>query len=465
MVGIKGSGMSALAEIFHKCGAAVEGSDVDDLFYTDALLDDLKIAIHSPDDMRSIRAPYDYVVYSAAYNPAEHQQLRYFSSRSVPLFSYPEMLGAISRETTCVAISGVHGKTTISGISATLVERLRLPGSCIVGGRINSLQGRSTVANGTQFFLAEACEYRRHFLNFHPSLLVITNIELDHPDYYKDYADIRSAFRELGQQIRASGALIYCADNKGARHAAETIALSRSDVTLVPYGKSAIGDFKITKSVLTDAGVHFAIKKWHGQYFELPLLGTHMILNAVAAIAVADVLHQHCHACAPDPRRIATALTTYTGAQRRMEIIGTARETTIIDDYAHHPTAIKATLVSLRQAYKKRRIIVDFMSHTYSRSSALLGEFATSFAHADVVITHDIYASAREEGVKKVSGEQFARALHKHHTHVHYFPQPLQALPFCMELLKPRDIFITLGAGNNWELGRAIYAALQQKKG
>lgn len=459
-VGIKGTGMSGLAEVFLSLGATVAGSDSDETFYTDARLHDLNIPLYHLDDTESIRKPYDFVVHSAAYNHQTQLQLQYFQAHGIPVYTYPQILGELSKQTFSVAVAGVHGKTTISGMSATMARELSLDGLCIVGGQVRSLSDRSVYIHGNQFLLAETCEYRRHFLNFHPNILVISNIELDHQDYFTDNADICLAFREFAEQIRPNGALIYCDDDKKASQLAKEMITLRNDVRLVPYGRSTDGEFRITHEEVGKSGMKFSIKKWAGVDIDVPLFGTHIVSNAAASLAIIDTMQQMLYKTDLDIQNASLALGKYSGAKRRMETVGIAREVTIIDDYAHHPTAIKATLSALRMSRRYKRIIVDFMPHTYSRTLALLDEFAVSFFDADIVITHQIYASARETSEKTITGEDFAAAIRKQHRHVHYFHQPMSAKQFCLQTLADGDVFITLGAGDNWRLGHAVYAEL-----
>ena len=452
--------MSALAEILHSLGVIVEGSDTEEVFYTDAILHTLGIPVFSSTDISAIKKPYDCVIYSAAYAIDKHKQLQFFAAHDIPLYTYPQAIGNISQHIFSIAVAGVHGKTTISGMSATCVQELALKGTCIVGGQVHSLGEKSTVTNGTEFFLAETCEYRRHFLHFRPHILAVSNIELDHQDYYQDYTDIFSAFYECAQRICKNGTLVYCYDNEGARRLAEDISMVRHDIHLVPYGKTALGDFGITKERFTNSGMEFAIRKWKDTPFTTSVFGAHSVLNAVAATAIMHTLQQKRYNAPLKAHQVAAALRTYSGAKRRMEVVAVARGITIIDDYAHHPTAITSTLSALKHMYKHKRLIVDFMPHTYSRTLSLLDAFATSFSDADVVITHDIYPSAREENTGKISGTHFAESVRAHNHTVQYFAKPMQALPFCLELLTENDVFITMGAGDNWKLAYAVHDAL-----
>lgn len=454
--------MSALAEVLVSFGGIVEGSDSSEVFYTDELLNDLHISVCALDDMEAVRKPYDCVVYSAAYNPNTQKQLQYFQTRGISPLTYPQVWGGISRHVFSIAVAGVHGKTTISGMSATLAQQLSLNGVCVVGGQIHSLHNRSAYIHGTEFFLAETCEYRRHFLYFHPNILVVPNIELDHQDYFKDESDTFSAFFELAQQIKRDGALVYCHDDPLTLRLVRELMMVRNDIQLVPYGRSAPGEFGIVSEEAQKSGMKFSVKKWADVSLGIPLLGMHMVLNAVAALATIDTLHSTLYNRPIDMRGVMKALSEYRGAKRRMETVGIVNDITIADDYAHHPTAIKATLAAFRQSGNYRRIIADFMSHTHSRTRSLLDQFALAFDDADIVVTHDVYPSARDTGTKKISGRQFANALSAHHDHVHYFSHPLEAKQFCMNTIRSGDLFITMGAGDNWKLGRAMHRELTE---
>jgi UDP-N-acetylmuramate--alanine ligase len=319
------------------------------------------------------------------------------------------------------------------------------------------------VSLGSKYFVAETCEYRRHFLNFDPTRVVLTSVEPDHLDYFRDADDITSAFASYVDKIHPGGALIYCADDPGAAAVARGLAGRRRDLTLVPYGTSAEGRFRIIE-IAQGAGFNrFQLDGWPATDFEIRLPGRHLVLDAAAAVALCVLLLETERGRAPASEEIAAigeGLRGFKGSRRRSEIVGEVGGVLFMDDYGHHPTAIKTTLEGLRTFYPGRRIVVDFMSHTYSRTKALLGEFATAFAAADEVILHKIYASAREL-TGSVSGRDLFEATAKNHHNVHYFEEVEEALPFCRGRLEPGDLFITMGAGNNWTLGRTLFNEME----
>ncbi|ADN02166.1 UDP-N-acetylmuramate--L-alanine ligase [Spirochaeta thermophila] len=467
-VGIKGTGMTALAELFSAAGAVIEGSDVDDIFYTDEILSSLGIPVHdfSP---HHLHAPWHALIHSAAYPPT-HPQLAEAARLGIPCYSYPRALGAYSTHFRSAGIAGVHGKTSTTALAGTLLRALSLPAATLTGSAVPLWGGRATLTHpAPRYFVAETCEYRRHFLHFSPTWIVLTSVEEDHLDYYPTYEDIFAAFLEYARLLPPHGALVYCADQPGAARLAHTLAAERPELTLIPYGRTAPGPFRITAVHQHPGGQTARLAA--GLSFTLHVPGTHMLLNAAAALALISLIAQDAGR-APSPEALLTeygptlqdALASYTGTRRRSEVVGEACGILFLDDYGHHPTAIRATLEGYRSFYPGRRIILDFMSHTYSRTAALLHEFARSFEPADIVILHKIYASAREKA-GAVTGEDLYRAAKAVHPRVHYFHEIMDAFEYCTRLLGPGDLFITMGAGDNWKLGRALYRHYAAQEG
>ncbi len=451
MVGIKGSGMTALAELLKHMGAVPQGSDTHETFYTDAILNELRIPIIEGFNKNNLPSDCDLVVYSAAYDPLTHPELLASAERDLPMLTYPEALGALSRRIPSVGISGVHGKTTTTAMAGELIRLGKLPGTVLVGSASLGFGGRQVYTGGERFLVAETCEYRRHFLTFTPTVLVLTGIEADHLDYYRDYDDICSAFLEYSERIATGGSLIYCADNAGACEVAAAIATQRPDVRRIPYGHTAQGGFRIHE-VSYEAGKQVFRLEGVAEPFELPVPGRHNQLNAAAALAAVDELCRAVDLPALSSEVATAALAGFRGTKRRAELRGEHRGVMFMDDYGHHPTAIAGTLEGLRDFFPGRRLVVDFMSHTYSRTEALLEEFAKCFAEADLVILHKIYASAREQYNGSVDGHTLFRAVSARHAAVQYFEEPLDAVPYLREVLQPGDLFVTLGAGDNWRI-------------
>ncbi|MDR0597285.1 MAG: UDP-N-acetylmuramate--L-alanine ligase [Treponema sp.] len=455
-IGIKGTGMSALAELFHRSGYDISGSDTADVFYTDAILQELGIPYfetfapdHVPDDAA-------LVVYSAAYSKESNSEIAEAEKRGLPVLKYTDALGAYSAIFDSSGIAGVHGKTTTAAIAGTLMRAAGLPAQILAGSAVKNFGGRSTLSLGSKYFVAETCEYRRHFLAFHPKRIIITSVESDHQDYYPSYESILGAFVEYAKLLPPGGELIYCADDPGAREVAALV--NKGIVKLIPYGLDAGGDFKIVSLQTREERTLLRLAGFPGE-LRLRVPGRHIALDAVAALALTDSLVKAEFGGWGDEKldALRLALEDFRGSRRRQEILGEAAGVLFMDDYGHHPTAIKATLAGLREFYPRRRIILSFMSHTYTRTAALLDEFAASTGNADQVILHKIYGSARETYRGGVSGKTLFEKTSGMRSGVQYLEEPLEALEPLKKILKPGDLFITMGAGDNWKLGAALY--------
>lgn len=463
MVGIKGTGMAALAEILVSLGAKVLGSDISDEFYTDAVLKKINVKVLSPfsaSNLKNINP--DLVIFSSAYNSENNEELSLIRELGVPLLSYTQALGELSQNRYACGVSGVHGKTSTTAMVGTILKELDLKATVLTGSAVSNFSGSCTMINGSAYFVAETCEYQRHFLNFFPDKIILTSVESDHEDYYPTYESILTAFMQYVEKLPQFGELIYCADNKGAVEVANYIFSSRPDLIFTPYGQKATGEFKLNYDGIKNGRQYFSLAGFAGE-FSLGIPGKHNALNATAAIALALQLlrkQNNGELSVEDLGKIRTGLAKYTGVKRRSEIVGTAKGILVYDDYAHHPTAIKATLAGLKEFYPNKRIIVDFMSHTLSRTKALLQEFASSFSEADIVILNKIYTSAREKNDGSITGEILFDQTKKFHKKVYYFAEPIDALEFVLSQLKPNDLFITMGAGDNWKLGREVLKKL-----
>ncbi|TVQ37925.1 MAG: UDP-N-acetylmuramate--L-alanine ligase [Spirochaetaceae bacterium] len=470
MVGIKGTGMTALAEVLHRQGVQIVGSDTNERFHTDTILAELGIRVIESFEADQLPDRSEAVIYSAAYDPAVHPQLRRAAELGKPVISYPEALGELSAAQCAVGVAGVHGKTTTAAMIGTLVRELELPGAVLVGSAAADFGGRSTYSGGREFLVAETCEYKRHFLFFHPDILLVTGIEPDHLDYYRDMQDIQSAFDDYCRRLAVGGTLIYCADDPGAVTVCRRVAHERPDLTVAGYGRRAEGDYRVS-AVQRRAGELSFLLGDDPQPLRLHVPGEHNALNAAAAVAVIDVLAQRFGAAELGPPRSAAvrqavrrALAAFRGTRRRCEVLGEAGGVLFVDDYGHHPTAIRTTLDGLRSFYPGRRLVVDFMSHTYSRTAALLDEFARSLAAADVVVLHKIYASAREQFDGRIAGSDLAERTRRYHRDVHYVDEPMDAVGPLQRMLRRGDLFVTMGAGNNWRLGEALLAQRQREQ-
>ena len=503
-VGIKGTGMAALVEIlFHK-GAVITGSDVSERFYTDEVLE--KLGLHAlPFGTENITDDVQYVIYSSAYKLDKNPDLIEAVRRGLPCLLYTQALGAYSERAYSCGVCGVHGKTSTTGLVGTILKEIDLPSQVLAGSVINSFGGTCTYTspmvsnekshaelvsasmNGsrnkfgmTSVFVAETCEYQRHFMSFCPQKIILTSVEPDHEDYYPTYEDIRQAFIDYVCKLPEGGEVIYCADDKGACDTIGLVHEKRPDIVALPYGASVSSsgltrgaDFSVTFGKVENERNSFTLGLFAGKGdFALAMPGRHEVLDAAAAVAlVCQLLREFGKNPLDYYENIRRGLLNFSGGKRRSEIVGRFKnkngaDVLVLDDYGHHPTAVKTTLEGYRDFYKGRKIIVDFMSHTYSRTQALLPEFARCFTAADEVILHKIYSSARENPADfDITGRTLYEAvLTTGQKDVHYYEEILDAADFTKaELEKPLGpeypdgyLFITMGAGDNWKLGKEI---------
>jgi UDP-N-acetylmuramate--alanine ligase len=464
-VGVKGTGTCALAELLHNSGVRVSGSDGNEVFYTDSILKELGIPYYESFDPSHICQKTDLVIYSAAYSPETNPELRKALDLGIPMLKYPDALGAYSGRFDSSGIAGVHGKTTITAMAGALVRGAGLPAQVLAGSAVSGFGGRSTLNLGNKYFVAETCEYRRHFLAFHPRRIVLTSVESDHQDCFPTYRSIRDAFLEYTARLPTGGGLFFCADNPGAEEVAEQAARKGQGIRLVPYGFTAPGPFGITDCRVS--GERMAVRlrgapneSSFPEEFRLRVPGRHNALNAAAALALTDSLvrTEFGEGGWTEERREAArrALEDFRGSKRRSEILGCYGGVLFMDDYGHHPTAIKTTLEGLREFYPQRRIVLSFMSHTYTRTAALLDEFAASFGAADILFLHRIYGSAREEYGGGVTGRTLFEKTLALRDKVYYIEEPPDAVEILKKTLRPGDLFLTMGAGDNWKLGRLL---------
>ncbi|MDR1148722.1 MAG: UDP-N-acetylmuramate--L-alanine ligase [Spirochaetaceae bacterium] len=457
-IGIKGTGMCALAELLHGSGARVSGSDTGEIFYTNAILDALRIPYFECFDAAHISAESALVIHSAAYSADKNPEMAKALRLGIPLVKYTDALGAYSALFDSSGIAGVHGKTTTTAITGTLLAAAAFPAQILAGSAVTDFGGRSTMSIGNKYFIAETCEYRKHFLSFHPRRVLLTGVESDHQDFFPTYTSILGAFVEYGERIERGGELIYCADDAGACETVSLLQKKRGDITYTAYGFNADGFFKI-KNYKTENESSIFELAGIPQLWRLRIPGRHTILNSAGAIALLKSIadSEGVPFSGELVNRAARALAAFSGSKRRSEILGEAGGILFMDDYAHHPTAIKTTLAGLREFYPRRRLVVSFMAHTYSRTAALLSDFAGAFESAGIVFLHKIYASAREEYNGTVTGFSLFEKTKALRGSVYYVDEPLDALGQLKSILRPGDLFITLGAGDNWRLGGALF--------
>lgn len=488
--------MAALAEIFASKGALLSGSDVPDSFYTDAVLASIGMKPHQSFDAGHIGEDIDLVVYSDAYSAATNPEMAEAAKRGLPMFSFAQALGALSAASDASGVAGVHGKTTTTAMTGSILAALRCPATVLAGSAVSSFGDRCTMIRGQRYFVAETDEYKRHFMYFSPRRILLTSIESDHQDFYPTYESIFRAFCDYILRLPPNGLLIYCADDPGAAAAADFARGARSDLRFAPYGFTAEGPWKIETCETGEGKTEFRVKA-SGTTFELRVPGRHLVLDAVGALALAGDISGDYGEVEGDRggyRALSGAqwqgaresLAKFAGSRRRSEVIGEAAGVLFMDDYAHHPTALRTTIEGIKAFWPSRRLVVDFMSHTYSRTIALMDEFAASLDPADCLVLHGIYSSAREKPVEGVSGRDLfekararrpelvdfsgdlgsgaGRRIGGEGGFILYEETPQDAAAKLLSLLRKGDLFITMGAGDNWKLGRILIERLVEKE-
>jgi UDP-N-acetylmuramate--alanine ligase len=460
-IGIKGNGMVGLAHLLQQAGNNVSGSDTAEYFATQEILTRLGISYNEGFDSKNLPVSSDKIIYSVAYNSHNNEEYRQAEKLGLPMLSYPQALGQFTahsyKQTACVA--GVHGKTSTTALCGILVKHFKLPYSLLAGATVFDFDNKSTYSAGNKAFIVESCEYRENFLNYSPHFILLTSVELDHTDYYSNYQHIIKAFCTFALKLPAGGSLVFCADDRGAVEVAQYIGYHRPDVHLISYGQKADGDFKITTSKFVGQSVQFTINLLGNQVLSLNLPSRLLALDAVGALALLATMGLKI-----DYEIAKQAFSQFKGAERRSEIIYNHNNIIVMDDYGHHPTAVKDIISGIKQYYSGKRLIVSFMSHTYSRTQTFFEEFANSLGDADIVIMHKIFASAREQrGDYWVNGEALYKRVHEIYPAkvVHYFNEPLDALPFLQSELKVGDVVLTLGAGSGNELSASLVVFLK----
>jgi len=371
LVGIKGAGMSALANVLYDMGHVVLGSDIKDMLFTQVELEAKGIELH---EFGSEKIDANMIVIAGNAFSDTHEDIAYAKRIGARVVRYHDFLGELASGFISIAVAGTHGKTTTTGLLSHVL-RLSAPTSYLIG------DGTGKGASKSKYFAFEACEYRRHFLAYYPDYLIITNIEHDHPDYFKDTADVISAFAEVAKQCRKN--VVMWGDDAN-------ISQLNIDNGL-KYGFSAHNDV-IAKNIIKQTdGTTFDViindKYYHT--FKTPFFGDHMILNSLSVITV-------CYLEKMDPSIIAKDLSLFMGVKRRFSERQVGAQM-LIDDYAHHPTEIEVTLKAARQKYPKRPIVAIFQPHTFSRTTTFAKEFAEALKLADYVYMTEIFASAREK--------------------------------------------------------------------
>jgi UDP-N-acetylmuramate--alanine ligase len=442
LVGIGGAGLSAIARVLMEIGCRVSGSDRVASALTAALAEEGATVYvgHRAEQVSGA----DLLVVSSAI-PADNAELRAARTRSIPVLKRADFLGQMMTGRVAVAIAGSHGKTTTSGMMATVLLAADQDPSFIVGGQIAHLGTNARAGTGP--FVIEADEYDRTFLGLRPTIAVVTNVEHDHPDCYPTFDEFRAAFEAFVALLPEYGQLVVCADDPGARALGALAGAQGKSV--MRYGLVEEADWQAMNAQPNGAGGCDYVALRRGELkglVRLRIPGAHNVLNSLAVLAVSDLLGL--------PFDVVTqALRLFRGMGRRFEIKGVANGVTVVDDYAHHPTEIRATLAAARQNYPGRRIWAVWQPHTYSRVKTLLDDFVTAFADADHVVVTPIYA-AREIDDLGVSSERVVARMD--HADARAVADLDQAVALLEAQVRSGDVVLTLGAGDSHVIGERL---------
>jgi UDP-N-acetylmuramate--alanine ligase len=442
-VGIGGIGMSGIAEVLLNLGYRVSGSDRKANALTERLAR-MGATIFEGHAAENVRGA-EVVVTSSAISIA-NPEVAEARQQKVPVIQRAEMLAELMRLKYGIAIAGMHGKTTTTSMVASVLAGGGLDPTVVVGGRVDAMGSNARVGK-SQYLVAEADESDRSFLKLSPIVSVVTNIDREHMDTYRDMEDVENTFVDFMDRVPFYGMVVLCADDARLRR-----LWPRLSRRITTYGRSEDADFHVISSDCGEAPVRCRFRvSYRGTdlgEFRLHVPGAHNVLNATAAIAVGLALDLNVD-------KIRGALEQFRGVDRRFQIKGAAAGVTVVDDYGHHPTEIRATLAAARQCGYKR-VHVIFQPHRYTRTRDLSDQFATAFGDADTLLVLDIYA-ASEEPIEGVSGEGLAqRIVEAGQTTAEYAPSFEAAVARIAALAQPGDMVLTLGAGNVSQVGAML---------
>ena len=447
-IGIGGISMSALAELLHHKEFRISGSDDRKSRHTERL-ESLGIEVMYGNRASNIRPDVDLIVYTAAIRE-DNLEYKAAIASGIPMLSRAELLGQIMLAyKDAVGIAGTHGKTTTTSMLSLIQLDADFDPTILVGGDLPEIEGNLRMGDSSHLVM-EACEYTNSFLHFFPKHAIILNIEADHLDFFKDLEDIRHSFRRYAKLLPEGGHLVI---NGTIDKLSElTDGLSCKVITFGISASAPVASFDYTASTpVFDSLGRASFEVFHKGStlgnIKLSVPGIHNVENALAAIAMGHSLGADIEACR-------SALSRFTGTKRRFELKGTLGGITIIDDYAHHPAEIRAALTSAR-AYGTHRVVCVFQPHTYTRTRALLSDFADALTLADLIVLPDIYP-AREEDPGDISSRDLERLLKEKSKDVYYFPSFGEIEDFLLEKCCDGDLLITMGAGDVVNIGEFL---------
>jgi UDP-N-acetylmuramate--alanine ligase len=447
LIGIGGTGLSAIARVLLESGYQVSGSDRQISPFAEQI-QKAGARVTAGHTARNVQGA-DLVIRSSAIpddNPEVVEALRL----GIPVWKRAELLGVLMQNKIGIGVAGTHGKTTTTAMIAWMMTALGLDPTYIVGGVSRNLGVNAHAGRGSHFVI-EADEYDRMFLGLKPQTAVVTNIEHDHPDCYPTAKDFYQAFEQFARLLPAEGTLVICGDDSEAARLAEDMA---DRCRVVTYGIEA-GSMRAVNPIPNRQGGYSFEANLGSRTLQVNLQvpGLHNVRNALAALVVGYLQNV-------DLDRAARALDDFSGTERRFDILGEAHQIVVIDDYGHHPTEIQVTLVAARARYPGQEVWAVWQPHTYSRTRTLLAAFAGAFNQADHVVVTSVYASREQPPTDGFSSQQVIEAMQ--HPDVHHIPDLQAAGTFLSERLKPGDVLIVFSAGDADQISRQVMNTLNQ---
>ncbi|MEK7203106.1 MAG: UDP-N-acetylmuramate--L-alanine ligase [Patescibacteria group bacterium] len=455
MIGIKGVGMTMLAQYFKATGFSVSGSDIREKFMTDEILKKLKIKVFVNFKKNNIPSDVDLIIYSTAYNAERNEEVATALVGKIKTLTYARALAEIFNQKDGIAVVGSHGKTTITAWLGYVLWRAGLDPNVMVGAKVPQFDG-AALAGQSDYLIIEADEYQNKLKYFKPKAIILNNIDYDHPDFFKTENDYKNVFAEFIKKISDKGFLVANFDDLIIRK----IVKANCKGKIITYAINQTADYIAYDFMAKNNKQYFKVKtfnkKIYGELgnFSIQLFGQHNITNALAVIATSVELDV-------DLFKIKKFLKEFSGTARRLQVLGEFQGAIIIDDYAHHPTEIKAAIQAIRQKYGLRNLIVVFHPHTFSRTKVLFNDFVKSFTGVDELIILDIYGSAREQQ-GGVSSKDLVEAIKqknkktKKQQEVIYIPELKKCEAYLRKRVKKKDVVALMGAGDVFRVGENL---------
>lgn len=448
-IGIGGYGMSAIAKVMLEMGFKVSGSDLAQQELTEKLkAKGAHVFIgHEAQNIQDA----DLVVYSTALSK-DNVEMVEAERRNIPLIHRSQMLARLMNARKGIAVAGAHGKTTTSSMIALVMERCGVDPTYIIGGEIMNI-GSNAKAGKSEFVVAEADESDGTFLQYHPYLALVNNIEADHLENYNgDFENLKQAYAQFISQVRDDGKAIICGDDVYLQQMIPQVTCN-----LITYGIEANADYRATNIELGDRKVSFDVERQGERLGQIRLSvpGRHNVYNALATLIT-------CLECGLTFEEVAGAITEFQGAKRRFQVLGDVNDILVIDDYAHHPTEIQATIAAAKSTGK--HIIAVFQPQRYTRTYYLFDQFSRAFHEADEVIITDIYSPAGEKQIEGISSARLVELIHENsNRNVRYIPARDDVLAYLIDQVKSGDLVLTMGAGDIWKVADGLSRKLRNE--